>query len=219
MTTAGTARFTMVVTGVVAGVNVFAEENGTVSFVQRHAHIYRLTLGGDGIPQEIVVNGPFTYTNANVEAAMNDPTVKAWTMLDTRRLTAKQRLGEADELTHVRAPAYLAYGVSGAKRLGTDAADRTTHFRGMVDPVRLAAHLPAAQRRAVLSTVRQDYVDRPFLADFWVDAQGRVRRVHVSYRTAGGGHLTVRVAYSDFGIRVDLKTPPAGDVENITPVH
>jgi hypothetical protein len=218
-TTAGTARFTIVVTGVVAGVKVFAEESGTVSFVHRRAHIYRLALGGGGIPQEIVVNGPITYTNADVQAAMNDPTVKAWTKLDTRRLTAKQRRGEADELTHVRAPAYLAYGVSEVKQLGTDAADQTTHFRGTVDPVRLAARLPVAQRGAILAMVRSDYVDRPFPADFWVDAQGRIRRVNVVYRTAGGGHLTVKVAYSQFGTHVDLTVPPARDVQDITPAH
>jgi hypothetical protein len=216
-TTAGTARFTIEVTGVVAGTDVFAEETGTVSFVQPHAHIYRLALGGGGIPQEIVVNGPITYTNANVQAAMNDPSVKAWTKLDTRRLTAKQRQNESDELTYVRDAAYLAYGVSDAKRLGTDAADNTTHFRGTVDPVRLAARLPAAQRSAILAAVRRNYVARPFQADFWIDDQGRVRRIHVTYRTGGGGHLTVKAAYSQFGTQVNLTVPPARDVTDITP--
>jgi hypothetical protein len=216
-TTASTARFTIVVTGVVAGTDVFAEETGTVSFIQPRAHIYRLALGGGGIPQEIVVNGPITYTNANVQAAMNDPTVKAWTKLDTRRLTAKQRQSESDELTYVRDAAYLAYGVSDVKRLGTDAADNTTHFRGTVDPARLAARLPATQRSAILAAVRRDYVARPFQADFWVDDQGRVRRIYVTYRTAGGGHLTVKAAYSQFGTHVNLAVPPARDVTDITP--
>ena len=215
-TTAGTARFTLSVVGVIGGVNVSAEENGTVSFVRRSAHIYKLVLGG-GIPQELVVDGPITYTNADVEAALNDPSVKPWTKLDTRRLPAKQRSSESDELMHVRAPAYLVYGVKTARRLGATAADGTTHFRGTVDLVRLAAQLPAADRADILAAVRRDYVDHPFPADFWVDASGRVRRVHVSYRTPGGGRIVVNAAYSAFGTPVDLTVPPAREVQDITP--
>ncbi len=215
-TTSGTARFTLSVAGVIGGVNVSADENGTVSFVKPSAHIYKLVLGG-GIPQELVVDGPITYTNGDVEAAMNDPSVKPWTKLDTRRLTAKQRSSESDELMHVRAPAYLVYGVTGAKRLGAGGADGTTHFRGTVDLVRLAARLPAEDRADILAAVRRDYVDHPFQADFWVDSSGRVRRVHVSYRTPGGGRIVVNAAYSGFGTQVDLAVPPPRDVQDITP--
>jgi hypothetical protein len=215
-TTDGTARFTLSVVGVIGGVNVSADENGTVSFVTRSAHIYKLILGG-GIPQELVVDGPITYTNGDVEAAMNDPSVKPWTKLDTRRLPAKQRSSESDELMHVRAPAYLVYGVKTAERLGTNSADDTTHFRGTVDLVRLAARLPAGDRADILAAVRRDYVDHPFKADFWVDASGRLRRVHVSYRTPGGGRIAVNAAYSAFGTQVDLVVPPAREVQDITP--
>jgi hypothetical protein len=214
-TTGGTARFTLSVVGVIGGANVSADENGTLSFVKRSAHIYKLVLGG-GFPQELVVDGPITYTNGDVEAAMNDPSVKPWTKLDTRRLTAKQRESEADELAHVRAPAYLVYGVKTAQRLGTDAAGMT-HFRGTVDLVRLAARLPAGQRADILAAVQRDFVDRPFKADFWVGPSGRVRRVHVSYRTPGGGRIAVNAAYSEFGTPVDLVVPPARDVQDITP--
>jgi hypothetical protein len=216
-TTGGTARFTLSVVGVVAGVNVRADENGAVSFSRRIAHIYKVLPGGS-LPEELVIDGPFTYANGNVQAAMNDPTVKPWTKLDTRRLTAKQR-GRQDELAHVRAPAYLVDGMAAAKRVGADAADRTTHFRGIVDPALLAKRLPAAQRAAIVAAVHNDFLSRPFTADFWVDAQGRVKRVHVAYRTSGGGHITVDAAYSDFGVHVDLTVPPARDVQNITPTR
>ena len=206
-TTAGTARFTLSVAGDIGGVNASADESGTLSFTQRAAHIYKLVLGG-GTPQEVVIDGPITYTNGDVEAAMNDPSVKPWTRLDTRRLTTKQRRGESDELTHVRAAAYLVYGVTHERRLGTDQASRTTHFRATVDPARLAARVPAAQRAGILAAVRRDYVDRPFQADFWVDAQSRVRRVHVSYHTSGGGLIVVNATYSRFGTQVDLGVPP-----------
>lgn len=215
-TTAGTARFTLSVSGIVAGVAARVDENGTVSFAKSAAHIYRLVYGG-GLPQEVVVDGPFTYTNGDVQAAMNDPSVKAWTKLDTRRLTAKQRRSQVDELAHVRAAAYLVYGLTRERRLGTDKTDHTTHFRGTVDPTRLAARLPVARRAPIVAAVHKDYADRPFQADFWIDGQGRVRRVHLAYRTSGGGHITVNAAYSNFGTYVDLAVPPASHVQDISP--
>lgn len=215
-TTVGTARFTLSVSGIVAGVDARVDENGTVSFAKGAAHIYRLVYGG-GLPQEIVVDGPFIYTNGDVQAAMNDPSVKAWTKLDTRRLTAKQRRSQVGELAHVRAAAYLVYGVTRERRLGADKTDHTTHFRGTVDPTRLAARLPVASRAAIVAAVQEDYVDHPFQADFWIDGNGRVRRVHVAYRTAGGGLITVTAAYSNFGVHVDLAVPPASHVQDISP--
>src|SRR5205814_2208307 len=81
--------------------------------------------------------------NANVEAALNDPSVKPWTRLDTRRLSARQRLAEPDEVAHVLAPAYLADGVADPKREGSE-EDGTTRFTGRVDPALLARRVPPA---------------------------------------------------------------------------
>ena len=46
--------------------------------------------------------------------------VTKWTKLDTRRLTAKQRRAQPDELAHVLAAAYLADGVAHPKRVGSE---------------------------------------------------------------------------------------------------
>ena len=116
---AGTARFELTVSGKVAGVAVRSEESGSVSFTRRRAHLYKLIPSG-GLPQEVVMVGPLTYTNANVEAAMSDPTAKPWTKLDTSRLSAAQRLRRPDELAHVSVPAYLADGVAHAVRVPSD---------------------------------------------------------------------------------------------------
>ena len=79
---------------------------------------------------------------------MNDTSVKPWTKLDTRRLTASQRRSNGDELAHVRAPAFLIEGVARATRVGGTAA--LVHLRGMVDPARLAARLPASIRSSIM---------------------------------------------------------------------
>lgn len=213
-----TASFTLSIRALIAGAAVRSSERGTVSFSNRQAHFYKLVPNG-GLPQELVLDGPITYTNANVDAAMNDPSVKPWTKLDTRRLSAAQRKKYPDELAHVRVVAYLADGVTGAKRIGieTVGGKRTTHFRGLVDPARLLAKAPAADRGAFRIAVHNDYLATPFLANFWLDDAGRIRRVIVDYRTAGGGRVVVVAGFSGFGTKVNLAIPPAKEIQDITP--
>jgi len=214
----GTASFSLVIHGTVAGVSVRSSETGSVSFTDRKAHFYKLVPGG-GLPQEIVLDGPFTYTNANVDAALNDSSVKPWTKLDTRKLPASDAKSHPDELAHVRAVAYLSDGVVDPKRIGVDTVDgeHRTHYRGVVDPARVATKVAPADRAALRTAVRNDYLATPFAADFWLDDSGRVRRVLVDYRTARGGRIVVDAGFSDFGSKVDLTVPPAEDIQDITP--
>jgi hypothetical protein len=210
----GTARFTLSISATVAGARILASETGTVSFTKPRAHVYKL---GSNIvvPQELIVVGPFAYTNGNVDEAMRDSNVKPWTKLDTRRLSARQRRHHLDELSHVRAIAYLPVGVARAKRIGSETVDeaKTTHFRGTVDPERLIARAPAA----IGAAVRRDYAGSPFTADFWLDRAGRLRHVRVDYRTPKGGRIIVDGGYRDFGVAVDVSLPPASSIQDISP--
>ena len=215
---ADTANFNLVIRGTVAGVSVRSSETGSFSFTQQQAHFYKLVPGG-GLPQEIVLDGPITYTNANVDAALKDSSVRPWTKLDTRKLPASDRNSHPDELAHVRAVAYLADGAADAKRIGVQTVDgeQWTRFRGSVDPGGIGSNAPASDRAALRAAVRNDYLATPFVADFWLDESGRVRRVLVDYRTSGGGRIVVDGAFSDFGTKVDLTVPPAEDIQDITP--
>jgi hypothetical protein len=214
----GTASFTLLIGAAVGNASVRSGETGTVSFSDRRAHFYKVLPGG-GLPQEIILDGPFAYTNANVAAALKDSRVKPWTKLDTRRVPVSDRKTHPDELAHVRIVAYLADGVSGAKRVGvvTVKGQRRTHFRGLVDPKRLVARAPAAERTALRTAVRNDYLSTPFLADFWLDDAGRVRQVRVTYRTAGGGQIFIEGGFSNFGTKIDLTLPAANKIQDITP--
>ena len=163
-----------------------ADERGTIAFVRPRAHIYKLLLSG-GIPEEVIVDGPYVYTNGNVQAAMNDTTVKPWTKLDTRRLTARQRRSNGDELAHVRAPAYLIDGVAHLRRVGVGSGG-VVHVQGMVDPARLAAHVPAVDprehprdRRARL---RAEPLPRRFLARSEGARPARARQLPAQARAA-----------------------------------
>ena len=211
----GTARFTLAVSGNVGGLGMRADERGSVAFVRPRAHIYKLLLSG-GIPEEVIVDGPYVYTNGNVQAAMNDTTVKPWTKLDTRRLTVEQRQSTGDELAHVRTPAYLIEGVADLRRVGVGAGG-VVHVRGTVDPARLASRVPTSVRASILATVDRDYTRAPFPADFWIDPKGRVRRVHVSYDTGSNGRIVVTATYSGFGSAVHLGLPRPSHTQDITP--
>lgn len=214
-TAAGTAHFTLGITATVSGGHITADENGGASFIVRRAHLYKLLPGG-GLPREVVVIGAITYTNGNVQAALNDSSVKPWTRLDNRRLSEKQRRAQPDELAHVIAAAYLPEGVAKPVRVGVE-KDGTTHFTGRVDPALLARRLPAARRAVISTAVRNDYTRTPFDASFWLDAQGRLVRVTVDYTTAQGSQIAVETTYSEFGAPLDLKLPRADEIQDISP--
>ncbi|HWX09089.1 MAG TPA: hypothetical protein VNY33_03845 [Gaiellaceae bacterium] len=215
---AKTASFTLGISATIGSMAVQSSETGSLSFSERRAHFYKLVPGG-GTPQEVVIDGPIEYTNANIDAALNDPTVKPWTKLDTRRVPPAQLRTHPDELAHVRVVAYLANGVGNASRVGTEtiAGEPQIHYRGVVDPARVVAAAPASERAALRMAIGNDYLASPFPADFWVDSSGRVRRVLVGYRTAHGSQIVIDARFSDFGVKVDLTVPPAADVQNISP--
>jgi hypothetical protein len=209
----GTAAFTLLIDAVVGGHGVRATETGTISFTQRRAHLFKLVPGG-GLPQEIILDGPYAYTNANVEAAMRDSSVPPWTKLDTRRLTPEQLASRPDELDHVRVLAYLADGVKAPRLVGEETVEGedTTRFRGVVHPARVVARTPA-----MATALRNDYPEKPFSADFWLDADGKLRRVLVAYRTPGGTPVSLDGRFAEFGAKVDLTLPDAGSIVDISP--
>ena len=212
------ARFTLLIDAVVDGTTLQSSETGTIAFAKRLAHLYKLVPGG-GTPQELILKGPYTYTNANVAAALKDRSVKPWTKLDTRRLSASDRTSHPDELAHVRALVYLPDGMERATRIEstTVAGERVTRFSGNVDPTRVVARTPAADRRSIGVALRNDYPAKPFPATFWLDDAGRVRRVLVHYQTAEGTPIAIDGRFSGFGGGVDTRLPPAGSIQNITP--
>jgi hypothetical protein len=213
-----TARFTLLIGAKVGGNAIQTTETGQLSFADRLAHFYKL-VPGQGVPQEIVVVGPWTYTNANVEAALHDTSIRPWTKLDTRRLTAKQRNQHPDELAHVRVLAHLPDGVKRAARIGSIkvAGQEVTQYNGEVDPARVVSSAKPALRDELRTALANDYPSKPFLASYWLDDAGRVRRVLVEYKTAGGTPIAIDGRFSAFGTAVDTRLPDADSIQNITP--
>jgi hypothetical protein len=189
------ARFTISIKASVAGLAVQTEENGTVSFIERAAHVYKLTGGsGQTTPVEIIYDGNTVYSNANVMLALADPTVKPW-------IKQRRNATHVDDVDHIRALARLATAAVDPQRVGKG------HYRARVEPGRLPA--------AVARVVRADYVATAFPAEFWLDDQGRVERVQVDYKTAKGGEIVVNGLFSEFGTKVDVTPPAPADVETV----
>jgi hypothetical protein len=215
---ARTARFTLLIDAVLGGATVQSSETGTIDFTRPRAHIYKLLPGG-GSAQELIVDGPYTYSNANVQAALKDRTVRPWTKLDTRKLSARERASHPDELAHIRALVYLPDGIAHVRRVNSIvvAGRRVTQFSGTVDPARVASRAPAARRAALARALANDYPAHPFPVRYWLDVSGRVRRVLVVYTTSGGTRISLDGRFSEFGIPVDTSPPPADAVQDITP--
>ena len=190
------ARFTITIKANVAGIAAETQENGTVSFTARQAHVYKLTGGsGEATPVELIYDGDTVYANANVMLALADPGVKPW-------IRQRRNAAHVDDVDHVRALALLATATTDATRLGKD------HYRARVEPSRLAPRL-----RKIVGT---DFKATAFPAEFWLDRNGLLARVLVSYKTARGGGITVDGAFTEPGTHVDVTPPAPDDVETVS---
>jgi hypothetical protein len=211
---ASTAKLDQVTTIVIDGTEIKAHDSGSVAFDGSHAHIYKLTPGSQ-FPGEVIVIGPFTYTNANIQAALQSPEVPPWTKLDTRKLSPNAAANQTDELSHVLAPAYLAFGASHVtlRRRVSDGAI----FWARIDPKLVLDNISATRRTKIEKAVRADYPAKDFNARFWVDSRNRIRRVIVAWATASGTPIALDTSYSSFGSPVDTKLPAPRRIKDITP--
>lgn len=211
---AGTARVVQTTAIVLSGSRIEAHDRGTLSLDGRRAHLYRLSPG-QSVPGEVIVDGPITYSNANVQAAMSSSEVKPWTRLDRRKLTAREKAQHPDEVAHAVTPLYLAYGAKAVK-LDRRVPDGAL-FWARIDPKLVAKRVPPARRELVSQSLRGDYPATDFNAKLWIDGTDRIRRVIVAYATARGTPIAVDTSYDSFGTKVNVTPPPARSTKDITP--
>ena len=164
------------------------------------------------------------------------PGGKHWVALDLPRIAAALGLPDKglgglfslDPSAQLRA----LRSVKGLKEVGKEdvAGASTTHFHGSYRVSDTIKALPAAQRKTVgdaldalkrLSPDAQKQLDVPVPADLWVDASGVTRRLvsTVTLPSQGGragGTLREQYELSDFGTKLDVTAPPAGDTFEAT---
>jgi hypothetical protein len=105
---------------------------------------------------------------------------------------------------------------SDTQKLGTDTVqgEQMTHYRTTIDPSKLTANVPAAQRTRVREAMKQIGMST-IPVDVWVDGQGLLRQESLSL-TLGQGleNATMKMTFDlhDFGEPVKVEVPPADQV-------
>ncbi|MEO5679239.1 MAG: hypothetical protein ABIS47_06185, partial [Acidimicrobiales bacterium] len=163
---------------------------------------------------------------------------KPWVSVDAATLATLTQMASGDlgaqlSGSPLDALAYLRAVSGDVQQVGADTTrgEPTTHYRGAVDPARVAAQLPGAlPPRAVTAASAVG----PLPADLWIDGQGRLRKLTVTAElTPAGppagtdpgapeehahelaGPATMTVELWDFGTPVDVKAPPADQVSDV----
>lgn len=110
--------------------------------------------------------------------------------------------------------------VGSEKVRGTD----TTHYEAEVDLRKYPDSLPEKDREQARVAVEQliDQTGSPtYPMDLWIDGDDLVRRVRVAYQfdvpgQQDGAKFQMTMEFYDFGTPIDVKPPPAKDVQDLT---
>ena len=109
---------------------------------------------------------------------------------------------------------------SDTQKLGTDTVqgEQMTHYRTTIDPSKLTANVPAAQRAAVRKAMKQIGMST-IPVDVWVDGKGLLRQESLSLSLGQGlQNATMKMTFDlhDFGEPVSVEVPPADQVFDAT---
>src|SRR6266540_3896127 len=112
----------------------------------------------------------------------------------------------------------LIYGAGGVTEAGTETVRgvRATHYKGSLDPKRAAERLPPEYKERYMDSLHAIGAAGPMPAEHWVDDHGLIRRIQLSGKaTVQGKQSTTRttIEYFDFGTPVDIKLPPASQIQ------
>lgn len=105
---------------------------------------------------------------------------------------------------------------SDTQKVGTDTVqgEQMTHYRTTIDPAKVSAKVPAAQRAAVRKAMKQIGMST-VPVDVWVDGKGLLRRESVSLALGQGlQNATMKMTFDmhDFGEPVNVEVPPGDQV-------
>jgi hypothetical protein len=136
----------------------------------------------------------------------------------------RRTLGESDVTTmhHLRFMLYLPTAATDAHGAGTDRVGGVDVRRvtARVDPSKLR-DLPSWLAPARRFLVGNDYDGRPFDAEFWIDGQGRLRRIEARLTTVPfpdtSANVTLELELDDFGTALDVTPPPRSKIATSGP--
>jgi hypothetical protein len=215
------------------------------SFDER-AHTGQMTMDLSGVPGLSSLAGP---GEGKVQMVMLYPDIymhmpflagklpegKTWMKLDITKAAAAagvsssslSSLGQNDPTQFLE---YLRGSAGGVVSLGKETVEGvpTTHYHGELELSRILANMPSSEQAAAKSALEKLGSGGASVGgggsggipvEVWIDAQGRVRRIEMSFGgagTAAGISANITVAFKSYGPVPPVTPPPAGEVFDAT---
>lgn len=203
------------------------------SFDER-AHTGQMTMDLSGVPGisslagagegkvQMVMLYPDIYMHMPFLAGKL-PEGKTWMKLDITKAAAAagvnaSSLSSLDQSDPTQFLEYLRGSAGGVVSLGSQTVEGvpTTHYHGELELSRVLANVPSGEQAAAKSALEQLGSGGAFPVEVWIDAQGRVRRIEMSFGGAGtaaaGLSANVTIAFKSYGPVPPVTPPPAGEV-------
>ena len=206
--------------------------DGVVDSKRRVGHITMryggAATGGESMTQEMIVDQFTIYMRSELYGA-GLKAGKKWLKFDLAKLS--KGLGiDLSQLAQVgQDPSQsmqMLKAVGGdVKRVGEEKVRGvdTTRYRATVEFDKYPAAVPPSDRAAVRKSIESLVKltgQRSIPVDVWVDGDKVVRRVGQTIKTkvpgAGSMQMKMIIEYHDFGTKVDVKAPPADQVQDIS---
>jgi hypothetical protein len=192
-----------------------------ISFVSREARV------SDGSGAQVIYTPTYWYSSRPEK----DPiTGKKWLRFERRN----DGVNQDDRL---RILPYLAAGAIDVRETQSDAGEvdgaETTRYEATVDVARAIKTVPEADRELARKVLEEELLGQTARAFFWIDDDGRLRRIRVhippsrtysrtdpngdsvSYKSGREG-LTSTLEFVEFGVEVDATPPPADQVGDLS---
>jgi hypothetical protein len=180
-------------------------------------------LGGAASKQHVIIDGSTMYMSSPLLAG-GLPGGKQWLKLDLAKLGKQAGIdvgslmqsGSQDPTQMLR----FLKGASGdITKLGSETVrgEPTTHYKATVDFTKIPDTVPASQRAAVRSAMRQLVGlagTKTMPMEVWIGDDGVARRIATDMTMTIDGQrtkLAQRMEFYDFGTKVAIAVPPASE--------
>jgi hypothetical protein len=184
-------------------------------------------LGLPGPPIDAVFDNATVYEKFPPALGAALPPGKSWVKVDLAsagKSVGAAGLSQAQAGDPSQTLDYLRGVTGNVARVGTDEirGTHTTHYRTTVD-LRKAAEKSPTARDIINSTIKLLGSSTQPL-DVWIDAQGRVRRIHYTVDLSKSkattpsipGSATFTLDLFDFGVPVQATVPPADQIADVS---
>ncbi len=158
------------------------------------------------------------------------PEGKTWMKLDITKAAAAAGVSSSfssfDQSDPTQFLEYLRGSAGGVVSLGRETVEgvSTTHYHGELELSRILANIPSSEQGAAKSALEKlgsaGVGVGGIPVEVWIDAQGRVRRIEMSFGGAGtaaaGISANITLAFKSYGPVPPVTPPPAGEVFDAT---